>query len=75
MAATQQWIVRYKYYVSDSQQSSHVARLNSWTADASIPFNAEIIPSSTFSIGSEVKGYLAQFDDDTKVQLEALPEV
>jgi hypothetical protein len=75
MVAEKQWIVRYKHYVSKDVQSEHVARVKALTADTNVPFDAKINETTKFSIGSEIKGYLAKFDDVTRVQLEALPEV
>jgi hypothetical protein len=75
MATEKQWIVRYKHYVPENMQSEHVTNVKALTADTVVPFSAEINETTTFSIGNEVKGYLAKFDDVTRVQLEALPEV
>jgi subtilisin family serine protease len=75
MATEQQWIVRYKHYVSPKVQSMHVANVKKLTADTAVPFSAVINEEASFSIGNETKGYLAKFDEITRVQLEALPEV
>lgn len=75
MASEQQWIVRFKHYVTPDDQSNHIATVNSLTADSEIPFKAEVDEAAGYSIGGEAKGYLAKFDDETKAQLEALQEV
>ncbi|KAH7110123.1 putative alkaline serine protease [Dendryphion nanum] len=75
MAPAKQWVVRYKHFVTHDQQSDHVARVNSLSADSTMPFSAKINRTTKFSIGSDTKGYLAEFDIITKVLLEALPEV
>jgi hypothetical protein len=75
MATEKQWIVRYKHYISRDVQSGHVANVKKLTSDTAVPFHAEIDETTSFSIGNETKGYLAKFDDVTRVQLEALPEV
>jgi hypothetical protein len=75
MALNQQLIVRYKHYVNHDQQSKHVAQINSLNADTAEPFNAEVDAASSFSIGGEVKGYLAKCNEAAKAKLEALPEV
>jgi hypothetical protein len=75
MATEKQWIVRYKHYVSPDAQSEHVTTVKALTDDTATPFSVAINEEAKFSIGHETKGYLAKFDDDTKAQLEALPEV
>jgi hypothetical protein len=75
MATEKQWIVRYKHYVSNDLKLKHVNQVKALTADTMVAFDAKIDENTDFSIGNEVKGYLAKFDDVTRVQLEALPEV
>ncbi|KAL1794100.1 hypothetical protein ACET3X_007521 [Alternaria dauci] len=75
MAPEKQWIVRYKHYVSEDLQSNHVAEIKRLTVNDAVPFHAEIDEKKSFSIGNETKGYLATFNEDTRKELDAFPEV
>ncbi|KAK4172180.1 putative alkaline serine protease [Triangularia setosa] len=67
-----QWIVTLRPYATSSIKSSHVSLLHNLTEDSDSPVNVTI--NSEFDL-PEIRGYSASFDEATKAELEALPEV
>ncbi|KAK4205395.1 putative alkaline serine protease [Triangularia verruculosa] len=67
-----QWIVTLRPYATSSIKSSHVSLLHNLTEDSASPVNVSI--NSEFDL-PEIRGYSASFDEATKAELEALPEV
>jgi hypothetical protein len=66
------WIVRFKPFASQASQTGHMSSIKALTADTGNPFDVKI--DRQFSL-PEVSGYIASFDEATKAQLEALPNV
>ncbi|KAK3998123.1 putative alkaline serine protease [Cladorrhinum sp. PSN332] len=66
-----QYIVTLRPYATPDIESNHLSLVADKTADET-PFNADI--HQRFEL-PELRGYSASFDDATKEQLEALPEV
>ncbi|KAK0666033.1 putative alkaline serine protease [Cercophora samala] len=67
-----QWIVTLRPYATSSIKSSHVSLLHTLTENSDSPVNVTI--NSEFDL-PEIRGYSASFDEATKAELEALPEV
>ncbi|VBB79533.1 Putative Alkaline serine protease [Podospora comata] len=67
-----QWIVTLRPYATSAIKSTHVSLLHNLTDDTSSPVNVSI--NSEFDL-PEIRGYTASFDEATKAELEALPEV
>jgi len=66
-----QYIVTLRPYATPDIQSNHLSFVAEKTADET-PFKAEI--HHHFEL-PELRGYAASFDEETKEQIEALPEV
>jgi hypothetical protein len=68
-----QWVVIVKpYLTAEVMQREHLLKLDNMTEDNNIPFNVQV--GQKFDL-PELKGYSARFDDDTKAELERMPEV
>ncbi|KAL5593049.1 hypothetical protein FOBRF1_012151 [Fusarium oxysporum] len=68
-----QWVVIVKpYLTAEVMQREHLLKLDNMTEDNNIPFNVQV--GHKFDL-PELKGYSARFDDDTKAELERMPEV
>lgn len=66
-----QYIVTLRPYATSQIESNHLSFVAEKTADET-PFNAEV--HHQFEL-PELRGYAASFDEETKDQIEALPEV
>jgi hypothetical protein len=68
-----QWVVIVKpYLTTELMQREHLLKLDNMTEDNNTPFNVQV--GQKFDL-PELKGYSARFDDDTKAELERMPEV
>ncbi|KAK1139842.1 hypothetical protein N8T08_011087 [Aspergillus melleus] len=67
------WIVRVKPYLTpELVKKEHLSLLAEKTEDPLTPFNVDVIQQFDLD---DSKGYSAKFDDTTKEELEAIPQV
>ncbi|EEY19372.1 alkaline proteinase [Verticillium alfalfae VaMs.102] len=67
-----EWLVTLKPYANESIDSEHTSLLSTRTADPDTHFNCDV--QCHFAL-PELRGYSAKFDDATRAEVEALPEV
>ncbi|KAM0330619.1 hypothetical protein ACHAQA_003568 [Verticillium albo-atrum] len=67
-----EWLVTLKPYASEAMDTEHASLLSTRTADPDTHFNCDV--RSHFAL-PELRGYSAKFDDETRAEVEALPEV
>ncbi|KAG7137150.1 Alkaline protease 1 like protein [Verticillium longisporum] len=67
-----EWLVTLKPYANESIDSEHASLLSTRTADPDTHFNCDV--QCHFAL-PELRGYSAKFDDATRAEVEALPEV
>ncbi|KAM0279545.1 hypothetical protein ACHAQH_004500 [Verticillium albo-atrum] len=67
-----EWLVTLRPYADESMDTEHVSLLSKRTADPATPFNCDV--QSHFAL-PELRGYSAKFDEETRAEVEALPEV